>query len=158
MKVSTKGVKFVGGWEGFRSCPYRDAVGVWTIGYGETSNVGPNTPCISERAARANLRERLNRDFLPAIPQDVRDRLKQHEVDALTSFVYNVGTGALGSSTGIGSKLRKRRARLYAFRKRAYKTELPKWVRAGGSPLAGLIKRRNAEVALACKGDYSGRP
>lgn len=156
MGISDKGARFVARWEGFVSCPYRDAVGVWTIGYGETEGVGPNTPCITESVARRRLRRRLNRDFAPAIPN--RDRLKQHELDALASFVYNLGPGALSPSTGIGSKLRKRRARFYSYRKRVYRDEMPEWVNAGGRPLEGLVKRRAAEVALATHADYSGRP
>src|SRR5690606_36667579 len=31
--LSTRGADFIGAFEGFRSAPYRDAVGVWTIGY-----------------------------------------------------------------------------------------------------------------------------
>lgn len=154
MTVSDRGVWFIAGWEGFRSCPYRDPVGIWTIGYGETKGVGPQTPCVSEHDARKNLRRRLNRDYEPSVEKGVRHKLKQQEVDALSSFVYNVGTGAFWSST-LREKLNRPRCRLFTFRKRAYRQELPRWTNNG---LAGLVKRRQAEIKVACKGDYSSRP
>lgn len=153
-EASPRGVAFVAGWEGFRSCPYRDAVGVWTIGYGETLGVGPNTPCISEPKAREKLKARLTRDFLNPAVQKVRHDLKQREKDAIGSFAYNVGLGAWNTSSLL-EKLNKRRCRFYRFRKQAYREELPRWTNGG---LAGLVKRRAAEVKMACEGDYSGRP
>src|SRR5688500_17348778 len=95
-RTSRKGARFVGVWEGFRSCPYRDSVGVWTIGYGTTSAerpVGPNTPCISEATAAKWLRESLNGKYVPAIPH--RRWMRQCEIDALASFAYNLGPGAV---------------------------------------------------------------
>jgi lysozyme len=156
--VSDKGLAFVAGWEGFRSCPYRDAVGVWTIGYGETRGIGPNTPCITERAARTNLETRIDHDYLAPLMDEirpaVRTRLRREERDALASFVYNVGIGAFKTSTLL-RKLNRTGSRFYWRRKKAYREELPRWTNGG---LLGLVKRRAAEVRLACEGDYSGRP
>lgn len=158
MRVSRKGVKFVAGWEGFSSCPYWDAEGeVWTIGYGETRGVTAWTPCVSKRKARRQLRRRLNRDYLDPI-RALPVRLRQCEIDALASAVYNLGPGLLEPSTGIGARLRSREAKTYEGRKRIYRQELPRWNRAGGAPLEGLTKRRRAEVRVANRGDYSGRP
>jgi lysozyme len=154
MRVSDKGVRFVAGWEGFRSCPYQDVVGVWTIGYGETRNVGPKTPCIDQNEARKNLKHRLNADYLGPVLRGLRHDIKQQEADALASFAYNVGTGAFSTST-LRAKLNRKRSRLFTFRKRAYRQELPRWTNNG---LEGLVKRRQAEIKIACKGDYSGRP
>jgi len=157
-RVSKQGVAFVAGWEGFRSCPYRDAVGVWTRGYGETQGIGPNSRCVSKADARAELRKRLNRDFAPAIPR--RRRMRRREVDALASFAYNLGTGAVSnpSSSTLARRLKSNEGRTYKARRRIYEQELPKWVNAGGQRLEGLVKRRAAEVRLATRGDYSGRP
>lgn len=137
--VSPAGVKLVADFEGFRGHPYRDAVGVWTIGYGETRGVGPNSPWISEASARRQLERRLNADFASRIPNAAR--LNQHQFDALASFVYNVGPGALAPSTGIGRALRAGNFRQVA-------SELLRWDKAGGRSLLGLTRRRQAERKL----------
>lgn len=156
--VSRKGAAFVSHWEGFRSCPYQDSVGVWTIGYGETRNVGPYTACISERTARRKLRLRLTRDYLPAVPR--RWQMRQCERDALASFAYNLGVGAVSDRhrSTLARRLRSSEGRTRKGRRRIFREEMPKWAVAGGSKLEGLVKRRAAEVALANRGDYSGRP
>lgn len=158
MKVSRRGVKFVAGFEGFRSCPYRDAVGVWTIGYGETQGVGPGTKCISKRKARKMLRRRITNDYAAYIPRP--HQLKQQEIDALASFAYNLGVAAVSDPgySSLARRLRSKEGRTFAARQRIYQEEMPKWCRAGGVPLLGLVKRRSAEVRLACRGDYSGHP
>lgn len=154
MRVSRKGVRFVAGWEGFRSCPYRDAVGVWTIGYGETEGIGPNTPCWSKRKARRRLKRRLNQDYARPAWGMVNQELRRCERDALASFAYNVGLGNFQSSTLL-RRLNSREGRTYHRRQKVYREELPRWTNGG---LAGLVKRRWAEVRMANQGDYSGRP
>ena len=65
--VSGAGLDLIREFEGYRACPYRDAVGVWTIGYGETAGIGPRTPCWTEAKARQRLRERVDRDYLAPV-------------------------------------------------------------------------------------------
>lgn len=160
-RASRRGVTFIGRWEGFRSCPYRDSVGVWTIGYGTTSAVRPvngDTPCISQKTARRWLQRALTQSYVKAIPR--RRILKQQEVDALASFAYNLGPGVVSDPniSTLARRLKSKEGRRFKNRKRIYREELPKWVNAGGRRLEGLVKRRAAEVRLACDGDYSGRP
>jgi hypothetical protein len=66
--------------------------------------------------------------------------------DALTSFAFNLGCGALQEST--------LRRRLNGGSYGSVCGELRKWVKAGGRTLAGLVRRRNAECNLfnSCKG------
>lgn len=156
--IPAKGVAFVAGWEGFRSCPYRDPVGVWTRGYGETQGISSGSRCITQAEAQANLKRRLEEDYLSAVPR-VR-RLKACERAALASFAYNNGAGAVsdpGIST-LAKRLKSSEGRTYRKRKKIYREEIPRWVFAGGQRFEGLVKRRAAEVRLACEGDYSGRP
>ena len=143
MRVSRRCVRFVARFEGFRPCPYRDPVGVWTVGYGHTQGVGPNTSCITKREARRLLRDDL-RIFAKAVDDLIHRNLTARQRDALVSFTYNLGIGSLQGST-----LRKR---LNAGEKKCkvIREELPKWVNAGGHPLPGLVRRRAAEVKLAC--------
>ena len=65
--------------------------------------------------------------------------LNQGQFDALLSFCFNVGAGALGRST--------LRRRLLAGESaaRVIREELPRWIH----PLPGLIERRAAEIRHA---------
>ena len=69
-----------------------------------------------------------------------RVKLNQNQFDALVSFTYNLGAGALGSSTLLGKLNRG------DFEGAA--DEFPKWNKAGGKVLNGLVKRRAAERSL----------
>lgn len=158
MRLSRKAVNFVAGWEGFRSCPYQDAVGVWTRGFGETEGIGPSSRCVDRDEAKDDLKRRLERDYGPAIPR--RSVMYAREKAALSSFAYNLGVGAVSdpSFSTLARRLLSDEARTYEGRKRIYREELPKWVKAGGRTLPGLQWRRQAEIDLAVNGDYSGRP
>lgn len=161
--ISQRGVNFVAHWEGFESCPYLDRLAsppVWTRGYGETEGITSSSKCITEREARQNLHHRLNHDFNPArlLPHLA---LRQCEVDGLASLAYNEGRGVLTDPhfSTLAKRLHGWRARRsYHYRCRIYKQELPKWDVAGGRHLEGLAKRRQAELAVCTRGDYSGRP
>lgn len=72
--------------------------------------------------------------------------LQQHQVDALVSFVFNVGGGAFAEST----LLRELNAGHYD----AVPRELPRWVKADGKTLAGLVRRRQAEGTLFADATY----
>ena len=41
MQVNEKGIELICEFEGCRTQAYRDAVGIWTVGYGHTSKAGP---------------------------------------------------------------------------------------------------------------------
>lgn len=139
MQLGDRGVDLIKGFEGFRSRPYRDAVGVWTIGYGSTRGVGPGTAPVSQSQAEARLRAEVDATYGKAV--NGIDGLNQNQYDALTSFVYNVGPGGIGPGTGIGKALR-------AKRWNAAADELLKWDKAGGRALPGLTRRRRAERKL----------
>ena len=66
--------------------------------------------------------------------------LTQGQFDALVSFTFNLGAGALQRSTLRRTVNREEHADVPA--------ELMKWVWAGGRKLKGLVKRRKAEGLL----------
>lgn len=66
--------------------------------------------------------------------------LTPNQRDALTDFIFNVGTTKFCKS-GLAAKLK---ARDYPGAAR----EFPKWKYAGGRVLPGLVKRRKAEQDL----------
>lgn len=139
MQMSDAGLHHIKNFEGLRLQSYRDSAGVYTIGFGHTGS--DVTPALVITAARAE--ELLRRDisrFENAVGAMVRVPLKQAEFDALVSFCYNVGVGALSNSTllrelNAGNKLRACQ-------------EFVKWIHAGGRPLRGLLRRRLVEATL----------
>jgi len=138
--ISDKGLDHIRKFEGFRACPYQDAAGVWTIGCGHTGpDVGRDSLCISETEAENLLREDV-RSAEGAVNRHVNVPLSQDQFDALVSFTYNLGGGALERST----LLDKINARDYE----GAAQEFPRWVYAGGRKLDGLVRRRKAEERL----------
>jgi lysozyme len=146
--VSDAGVALVKQFEGFRSKPYQDAVGVWTIGYGETRGISRWTRPWTEKQAAEALRRRLDRDYFPAVRRlHAFPKLNQHQVDALTSFAYNLGAGIFHAGGSIGDALRSRDWRSATARAILLYDK-------AGSPahaLPGLTSRRHAERDLFLK-------
>lgn len=144
-RTNQNGLLLIKSFEGLRLKAYRDAVGIWTIGYGTTRGVQPNME-ITEAQAEAFLQEDLAR-FEEAINSAVEAPINDNQFAALVSFTYNVGSGALRSST----LLRLLNAKEHV---RAIADQFPRWNKAGGRALAGLTRRRNAERALFLGEDF----
>ncbi|GAB3550116.1 lysozyme [Spirosoma fluminis] len=97
-QISLRGIDFIKNEEGCRLKAYRDQVGVPTIGIGHT---GPDVvmgKVITYAEALRLLDEDLNR-FEKVVNRAIEKPLTQNQFDALTSFVFNVGTGAFLGST-----------------------------------------------------------
>lgn len=103
MKLSETGIKVIKNFEGLRLTAYRDIAGVWTIGYGSTRYhdgrpVRPGDKLASEQHASALFSNTLGQ-YEDAVNQYAKVPLTQPQFDALVSFTYNEGTGALKEST-----------------------------------------------------------
>jgi GH24 family phage-related lysozyme (muramidase) len=144
--VSDAAVELIKEFEGFFSHPYRDPVGVWTIGYGHIENVGPNTPPITKAQAHALLKRDLDNKYAPSVAKS--GRWTQAEGDALTSFVYNLGTGSIAGAPGFESMTRAIRG----GNRQQIANAMLKYDHAGGRVLLGLTRRRREEAALFLKG------
>jgi lysozyme len=138
-RISDAGLQLIKDSEGLRLVPYRDSVGVWTDGYGNTHGVVPNGPPITEAKATADLLRNLEMAEAAANTQITVD-LTQGQFDALVDFVFNLGQGAL-----FGSTLRRK---LNAGDYEGAAAEFPKWCHAGDQVLPGLVARRAKERAL----------
>ncbi len=130
--------------EGYRGEAYRDAAGIPTIGYGETSGVKMGDKTTPERAL-VQLLESTEK-HADAIRACIHVPLYQHEFDAYISLSYNIGAGAFCRSTLV--------KKLNAGDYGGACEEIRRWNRAGGKVLPGLVKRREAEYAM-CKGTSS---
>ena len=138
MSVSDAGLALIRDCEGFRSEAYRDAVGVWTIGYGHTHGVR-----AGDRITREQGEALLRLDAgcaAEAVCRAVTVPLRQGQVDALVSLVFNLGAAAFEGST----LLRKLNAGDVA----GAAAEFPKWCHAGSAVLPGLVARRGRERAM----------
>jgi lysozyme len=143
MNISAAGLKLIEWFEWgnqFNGAPYQDAVGVWTIGYGHTHDVGPSTPPITQQQAVVLLQQDVDDEYGAAV-NDLRLPLNQNQFDATTSFVYNLGPGVLETSSTFGSYLRVRDWVAAANSMMGY-------VYADGRVLPGLVTRRQMERAL----------
>jgi GH24 family phage-related lysozyme (muramidase) len=136
--INPAGLNLIKDFEGLRLNSYRDAVGVWTIGYGHTRTAGPGQRITNEQAI-ALLRQDVA-TFEKAVTSAVRVPVTNNQFAALVSFAYNVGSGALNSSTLL--------RRLNAGDASGAANEFLRWNRAGGQVLAGLTRRREAERDL----------
>ena len=138
MKTSRKGIDFIKRHEALRLNAYLDAVGVWTIGYGHTKTAKKGMT-ITEAEA-----EKLLVDDLKTAEEEINSHnlpLKQHQFDALVSFVFNVGVGNFRRSTLL--------KRLKANPNDPdIANQFKRWVYGGGKVLPGLVRRRNEEVKL----------
>lgn len=141
MKVSQDCVELVKHFEGFEDTAYLCPANVWTIGYGRTRNVKEGDR-ITEPQAERDLLEELE-EFKQQVLNSVKVELKQNELDALTSWTYNLGVGNLKSSTLL--------KKLNAGNKSEVPAEMIRWNKANGKVLAGLTKRREAEAELWAK-------
>lgn len=138
-------VDLVKAFEGLRLHAYRDAVGVWTIGYGHAGAV-PGQTVTAEQADQL-LRQDLARFEQGVLQITAGLRLVRDQVDALTSFAFNVGLGALERSTMLVKLRHGDPTAVDEFGRWVYGTVGGKKVQ-----LLGLVRRRKAEAAL-----YSSR-
>jgi lysozyme len=143
MKMTVEGLRLIREFEGFRSKAYRDAVGVWTIGYGHTSMAGAPQVSAGMTITREEAEKILERDveqFSKGVSQLLTVAISDQQFSALVSFAYNVGLGNFKKSSV-----------LLAVNGRDFQRvpqRLNLWVKAGGRVLPGLIRRRAAEGAL----------
>jgi GH24 family phage-related lysozyme (muramidase) len=142
-RINSAGLEIIKHFEGLELRAYQDPVGIWTIGYGHTAAAGPPTVTAGQTITEAEAEAILRRDlelFETGVRGLVKVPVNSNQFSALVSFSFNVGLGALETST----LLRKLNAGDYP----GAANELPRWVKAGGQTLPGLVRRRDAERAL----------
>lgn len=134
--------------------PYLDPVGIWTIGWGHAIRYdgryvrgdgkralaysiypGGITLAQAETLLHADLMD-AGRDVLSVVGVELND----NQFGALTSFTFNLGLGNLSASTLL------KKLNLHDYAGAA--DEFPRWIKAGGEVLPGLVKRRAAERQL----------
>jgi len=164
MKVSKAGEDLMHFFEGYRNKPYRCSAAIWTVGWGHAMYADqlalPNVRKegytglirsdyqLKEGDARVWSKDELVELFKVDIDTFERGVLRlspnlashQSKFDSVVSFAYNAGLGNYQRST-IRMKVNRGdwEGAAEAFMS---------WTKAGGKEVAGLVKRRKAEVAL----------
>ena len=165
MKTSDKGIHVMHQFEGYRDKPYLCPAHLWTVGYGEVLYHDQiKLPMVRKEGYTGPIRKEYplkdadNRTWTKA---EIEDRFKnllisfergvlrlapnlsgnQGLFDACVCLSYNIGVGGFQRST---------------LRQRILRDESPDSIadgflmysKAGGKELAGLVRRRKAEIAL----------
>ncbi len=130
-------ITLIARFEGCRLRAYRDIVGVWTIGYGETLGVHEGL-VWNRQQADEQLRRRVEQFMLAVLARcPALATMPPGRLAACTSLAYNIGVGAFGAS----SVCRKTKAGDVAGAADSFLL----WDKAGGRRVAGLARRRAAE-------------
>jgi lysozyme len=143
MNLTQQGLALIRRFEGFRACAYRDAAGIWTIGFGHTSAAGAPHVRPGMKISRKEGLQILARDvasFALGVERLLDVELRDSQFSALVSFAYNVGLGNFRKSSVLGAV----NARDFA----AVPRRLSLWVKCRGCVLPGLVNRRAAEAAM----------
>lgn len=147
-RATLDGIKFISKFEGFSPTIYICPAGWKTIGYGHALKKGeeelfkePITPETALEILRKDVEEAER-----AVSRLIVSPLHDYQFDALVSFTFNLGSGALQRST-LRSMLNRGEYVDAA-------NEFPKWSYAGGRWLKGLYRRRVAEQQMFLYGIY----
>jgi lysozyme len=147
MEISDKGVDFIKDWEGCKLTAYLDGGNVWTIGIGHTKTAKEGMVITMEEAIV------LFKEDCSPIEKCLNDgktvivSLSQKNYDALCSFSFNLGLGALKKSTLLKC--------LNAGNYDDAAKEFLKWCKDNGKFIEGLHKRRVAESTVFKGGEYT---
>lgn len=133
--LKMRNYRIVPSWQKYNGAP-------WTIGFGHTNGVKQGQVITEQQAI-----EFLKFDLANAanvVLQLIKVPINQNQFDALTSFVFNAGSGNFQKST----LLRKINSKDFV----GAVAEFPKWRFSGGVVMRGLIARRADEAKLFREG------
>lgn len=139
MKTNHAGIELIKTYEGCKLTSYLCPAKRLTIGYGHTGPDVFHGQTITQDEAESLLRKDLTSHEY-SVSKLVKVPISENAFSALVSFSYNLGPQHLKSST----LLRK----LNQGDHQGAADEFPRWTKADGKELPGLVKRRAAERKL----------
>jgi lysozyme len=151
--INDAGLSLIKKFEGCRLESYKDAVGVWTIGYGHTTAAGPPEVKPGMRISQAEANLILVQDldkFEGYVRKYLTRNVSENAFAACVSFCYNVGPKNFAKSSVLKS--------INAGNMDEAARRLMLWNKAGGKVLNGLTRRRAAEAALMLTPDGVADP
>ena len=151
--ISSKGFRFIKGFEGFSPTVYHDSGGVATIGYGITASDGENytklvnAQPVSEEMAAQVFYESINNKYGKPIVSSCKaiGVTKQEQFDALASLSYNCGYGVVTNGSSLTEVIAKNPNDETAIR--AVWENFRVHDKAGNF-LSGLVARRKQECNM----------
>lgn len=138
--ITQQGLDLIKQFEGFQPNVYLCPGGYSTIGYG---HVVKDPKAFRRGITLMEAEELLRKDVATAeraVDRLIPIGLYPGQFDALVSFTFNLGSGALQSST--------LRRKILREDHEAAAAQFQRWIYAGGRPLRGLLKRRLAEAKM----------
>jgi len=140
MQLSAEGLDLIKKSEGFRDRVYLDVAGFPTIGYGHLIKPHESFPKAITEPQAATILSSDVQDAEQSVGRLVKVALTQGQFDALVDFCFNLGAGRLENSTLLRE--------LNVGNYQAAGEQMLAWDHAGGSVVAGLKGRREAELLL----------
>jgi lysozyme len=147
MILNKAGIDLMHEFEGLRLEAYLCPANVPTIGWGNTyyeSGRGVEMGDVITRERADKLFQWVADSFAIRVRSLVKVELNENQFSALVSFAYNLGVGNLKSSTLL------KKVNINPNDPTIF-NEFLRWNKAGGQVLAGLTRRRQAEVNLYFK-------
>jgi lysozyme len=145
MKLNARGYDLIKQYEGYSDRPYLCPAGIPTIGFGNTYYPnGSKVKLTDKQITREYANEMLQfvaDNFAKEVSKSIKSIISQNQLNALTSFAYNLGMTNFKNST----LLKKVNANP---NDPTIKEEFLKWNKSNGKILQGLINRRRAESNL----------
>ena len=144
MKLSANGFKLLGELEGIVLRPYRDSVGIPTIGIGSTYYEDGTKVKMSDKAITKEraiqLAKNVVKSFEAQVNKSILPTMVQNQFDAMVLLCYNIGESGFARSSVV------RNFNAGNIQKAADSFLL--WNKAGGKVVRGLVNRRNIERTL----------
>ena len=144
MKLSDNGFRLLGELEGIVLRPYKDSVGIPTIGIGSTyyedgTKVKMTDKAITKERA-IQLAKNVVKSFEEQVNKSILLPMTQNQFDAMVLLCYNIGKSGFARSSVV------RNFNLGNIQKAADSFLL--WNEAGGRVVQGLVNRRKKERDL----------
>lgn len=143
LRYSNQALNLIKKFETFQDKTYLCSAGKETIGYGTRLDYHPEIKknvCITEPKAEQLLKGDLDKMVTPVIKNNVKIKLKQNQLDALYSLIYNIGMDNF-----VASNL------LKVLNKGKFDKMKKDWLEfqmSDGKVLKGLRRRREEELSL----------
>ena len=135
MTTSPKGIALLKSLESCKLQSYQDSKGVWTIGYGHTTNVVEGMSCAQAEADIWLVQDLVETEG--KVSRVVKVPLSQNQFDALVCFTFNVGH--------VGETMLKK---LNFGDYSGAAGEFQRWIKSANKVVRGLENRRLREMEL----------
>jgi lysozyme len=143
-QLSQKGIDLIRQFEGFKLVPYNDSAGFATVGMGHLIAKRPVDPNIDKPITVEQAYDLFRRDAaveITVVNRLIKQHINQNQFDALVSFSFNVGIGRFGRGP-IPNLINTGHIDLVPAEILTHVKDVK------GNVLAGLLRRRQAEVSL----------